>query len=1694
MSASKRTALVGVLFIWSVLPCAFAQAPQYGFGILSGYTYTGQHESVNLASGNLTLQIPLLKLPGRNGYDYNLVLTYNSQIWAGGVAINPQGSQFYFWQALGFLGQTSLSNGWSESGGGQLFSDQVLVEVISGVNVYCSENYRIKWGDGHVDSYPGLVTNCMGASWPEVHTAGVGYAGASSFCLTSRSVLTVPDTGTPTLYREDGSKVFFGGSFNLAASSEDSNGNKINYASSGIGITKDTLGRSVTSSSGSPANSSFNYTYTDSNGNAQIIQMIYQNVPINPVFPAWQNAQQPGQGTWSMLSSVIAANGDRWDFTYDSFGELSKVTYPTGGYTSYGYGFYGTALGSCTGPGATFGCTVSYPSRQLTSIQVCRDTNTRANGGSCSSGLLDPPTTITPSTTSSGGTNQTSTVVDPLGNKTAYTFGASGLETQRQIYQGSSTLLRTVATTQSCDGPTKQTITLNDGSNLVSETDWTRGTPIHPYSFSQSANLTQKVEYDWGAAPHGPKLRTINYTWLATNSINGVDYTSVPILIINRKLSETVLDGSGNTAAQTTYEYDSYGSGITASGAIQHDSSFSTTYKTRGNVDKLSRWLNTTNTWLSTINTYDDAGNILTIKDPNNNVTSFSYADNFANGAPTGSTAAYVTQTTLPTTGTVTHVSHKQYFFNTGLVAASCGENFTASCNNAAVIPQPDYATFTYDAIGRPLVSTVGDGGQTTITYSDDQPSPPAQFNVTTSQKIAVGQNKTSIALMDGIGEVTQTQLTSDPDGTDYVDTAYDSLGRQSTVSNPHRSSSLPSDGISTYNYDALGRVTSVLEQDGSTLATSYFGNTVTVTDETGKKRKSVSDGAGRLTQVFEDPAGLNYETDYAYDALNNLLSVTQKGSAPGNSALWRTRSFTYDSLSRLVCAANPEVHIVACPSSPSGPFPAGTITYTYDSDSNVLTKVAPSPNQPSSGTASVTTTYSYDALNRLTGKSYMDSYASNTATSAVQYGYDGAALTGCHTTPPPLTDSHPIGRSTAMCDGSGATSWNHDTVGRSLQEVRVIGTAAGKQDTDAYNLDGSVASITTLTYTIAYKYNNAGRMISAKNTADPFNFVTAATYAPFGALATATLGATPITISNQYNSRLQPAVLSADTAAATIMSLSYDFHSSTHANNGNVFQIVNNRDNNRTQNFIYDPLNRIQQAYTSGPSWGETFSPTPTAPGVAPTTSGIDAWGNLNNRSGVTGKTNYEPLSCTVNTNNQLTACSFNYDAAGNMTSNGSASYIYDAENRLIATAGMSYIYDGDGARVKKCTQGTTPGTCATGATGTLYWIRAGSDDPLVETDLAENRLEDYIFFNGQRIARREPGPPAVFHFYFSDHLGTHSLITDANGTMPPQSESDYYPYGGEIPISGSDSNRYKFNGKERDPESGLDNFGARYDSSALGRFMTPDWGGGPVPYASMGSPQTLNLYSYVMNNPVSKTDPTGHVCEGGDCGDSHGEGTSLAQEFSESVSRAVWGPSIGELMQNAAAASLAAQGELLDSLFESEAEQTTASNPSVQVNREAQNPFNPTVTYDKSLSAKDLAADQSKVGAAIGVINANWSKLSDQEKATVGNIKSIDVSGSAQRSYVQESTGKLTLTQDYVSKSSKGWLASAIGHDGEHVALFNSGGIGASRGLPAEVKAMQFQLQVGTKFGLSATETKYLQGLIQNPSQLQQYINTPP
>lgn len=146
------------------------------------------------------------------------------------------------------------------------------------------------------------------------------------------------------------------------------------------------------------------------------------------------------------------------------------------------------------------------------------------------------------------------------------------------------------------------------------------------------------------------------------------------------------------------------------------------------------------------------------------------------------------------------------------------------------------------------------------------------------------------------------------------------------------------------------------------------------------------------------------------------------------------------------------------------------------------------------------------------------------------------------------------------MCDGSGATSWGHDPMGRVLTETRtIVGTSnVTKSVAYTYNLDGTVWKVQypgTIKI-ITYQPGGAGRPLLAKDVAGSINYATGATYAPAGALMTMVNGGV-VTVSNSYNSRVQPVVLSAATTGQTVLSLSYDFHVGN-GDNGNIYQIVN--------------------------------------------------------------------------------------------------------------------------------------------------------------------------------------------------------------------------------------------------------------------------------------------------------------------------------------------------------------------------------------------------------------------------------------------------------------------------------------------------------------------------------------------------------
>jgi RHS repeat-associated protein len=412
-----------------------------------------------------------------------------------------------------------------------------------------------------------------------------------------------------------------------------------------------------------------------------------------------------------------------------------------------------------------------------------------------------------------------------------------------------------------------------------------------------------------------------------------------------------------------------------------------------------------------------------------------------------------------------------------------------------------------------------------------------------------------------------------------------------------------------------------------------------------------------------------------------------------------------------------------------------------------------------------------------------------------------------------------------------------------------------------SYFLDNSLKSVSYPSGAVVnYGYTGAGRIGSAQDTFNNINYVTGtsgssslATHLPDGSPISYVNGVSStfngITNTLAYNIRLQPVTMSASAPNQTVFSIGYDFHQGI-GDNGNVFSLINYRDQTRTQTFTYDALNRLTSAQNAGTDctkmtvngkteyWGNSY--------------GYDPWGNLITKTPT--KCSAENLNEAAWTNNQLHTISGadnTYDAAGNMTHDATTgnNYSYDAENRITGAAGYTYIYDADGNRVEK----------SNGSTGTIYWSM--SPGIVAESDLSGNLKSEYVFFNGRRTARRD-FPGGAVSYYFSDELGTASVITNAAGTITE--DEDFYPWGGELQFINSDSNHYKYGGHERDSETSLDYMLARYYSNPLGRFLTPDWAGKPitVPYANFGNPQSLNLYSYTQNNPTTLGDADGHQC----------------------------------------------------------------------------------------------------------------------------------------------------------------------------------------------------------------------------------------
>ncbi len=449
------------------------------------------------------------------------------------------------------------------------------------------------------------------------------------------------------------------------------------------------------------------------------------------------------------------------------------------------------------------------------------------------------------------------------------------------------------------------------------------------FRYDAFSNRTDVREYDYGPGTPGRLLRHTIRNFLTNN---GSDYTANSIHILDRPDNELVyqLDSTDTEqlVGETIFAEDE-APPLDRPGITGLDPSYTSAYRTRGNVTFVQHLAIPSGTSAVFTYKYDVAGNPLSVTNGRGFTTSYGFSDSY------GSPSASATDNTVPAeiagqasyafstsaTDPLGHIALQQYDFYIGRPVDSQDINGTVT-------------SYSYNdplerltQIARAANQSIRT--QTSLTYDDTN-----RIVRTTSDQIQFGDNRLhSETSADGFGRVVEVREYEDNGGVITTKQQYDGLERIQYRFNPAR----PSDQIAftTTTYDGLGREISVQAQDGATAATSYIGNETKIADPAGNIKEIFTDAAGRVVQVQEDPNGLNYVAKYSYDALNNLTKVSQ-GS--------QTRSFVYNSLSRLIQSTDPE---------------SGATAFMYDADGNLTTRT---------DSRGVVTTLSYDANRELRG------------------------------------------------------------------------------------------------------------------------------------------------------------------------------------------------------------------------------------------------------------------------------------------------------------------------------------------------------------------------------------------------------------------------------------------------------------------------------------------------------------------------------------------------------------------------------------------------------------------------------------------------------------------------------------------------------------------------------------------------------
>ncbi len=725
-----------------------------------------------------------------------------------------------------------------------------------------------------------------------------------------------------------------------------------------------------------------------------------------------------------------------------------------------------------------------------------------------------------------------------------------------------------------------------------------------------------------------------------------------------------------------------------------------------------------------------------------------------------------------------------------------------------------------YNALGRLNYTFNPDGSYITVKQalcSGAGACPTGAYYVETTE-VSNGPNTKVYFDNKGLKLLAQTQTLANAESNQikWVDKryVYDDLNRLIAESVPHFSgdlsaysaSGMPSLGYSYSIYDDYHRVTSQYKPDQGLWTTSYDGLSSTITNPNNYSTTTVKNVLGETVSTTD----ANSRTvNYSYDALGNMRLVRRAGNNGNIDTVVK-----FDHLGRKVRLVDPDF---------------GTIKYRYDGLGNLLWQ------EDNKGYRKCTT---YDGLGRTTHEVHVKAKSCRLTSSVdahTEYVYDQNVY------------------------GTGLLSMAHDHVNNiikeySYNELSLVHRVKTTIDNKAYYQDTIYDNDNQFRVKKVYDASRGNSGIEYHYNSN--NYLTHKTDIATNAMIWQLLktdawgnatqyrygnGVTTINTYDAYDGTFD-SILATDRYGGAIQNSEYSFDVI-----GNL-EFRKNHINGFDEQFGYDSLNRLDDWTKSGAGASGTID------------INYDHLGNVTSKTGI-GTYHYSssrPHAVRSITNGNL-AGSFAYDTNGNMTSGGGRSQItYNVNNKpTYIKAGShttEFVYSIGGSRVKR--------TDSKDETSTLYmgnveFVRKKGKLSRIQRTIEGIAIETrFINTNETRVE--------YLHF---DHLGSAELIT--NGESVGIKHFSFDPWGQRRSVDNYNTtfgitdavalslNYYNkgYTGHEHMDEAGLIHMNGRIYDPRIARFLNAD----PV-VQQVENLQNLNRYSYVLNNPLNATDPTGY------------------------------------------------------------------------------------------------------------------------------------------------------------------------------------------------------------------------------------------